>query len=262
MASPNPDDHRDEREDLQLPVSRRTLLQAGALASATVVPAGASGRVAGKPGKKGGFGPGDAVIDREDPNPDGATVLAVLDVPISDWRVYGNEMVADHNPAYESDESVVIIAFDHHLHSGWPDWRRAKSGELFEGVVERGIKFYAFPRSRLDKTRSKRGGSFSPGAGVIDTDDSNPDPAVILALLDVPISDWIVYGNETVADHNPDYDPDEPVVIVAYEDRLHSGWPNWRGAESDTLFDGVVERGIKFHAFPRSRLDRRRSNGR
>jgi hypothetical protein len=258
MASPNADDHRDEREDIHLPVSRRTLLQTGALASATVMPVSASGRAASKPKNKGKLGPGDAVIDREDSDPDAAVVLDLLDVPISDWNVFGNETVADQNPRYNPKKSVVIVAFESHLDAGWPDWGQAESNFLFEGVMERGIKFHAFPRTRLRRSRPKHRGGFSPGATVVDGDDSDPDRATVLTLPGVPISDWTVFGNETVADHNPGYESDEPVVIVVFEHLLDTGWPDWDQAKPNKLFDGVVQRGIKFHAFPKGRLDSHR----
>lgn len=262
MTSPNEDDHREEGEPIQLPVSRRTLLQTGALASAPVIPVGATGRAAGKPGKKGRLGPGDAVIDREDSDPDTAVVLAMLDVPISEWNVYGDETVADQNPRYNPKKPVVIVAFESHLDSGWSDWRQAESNSLFEGVVERGIKFHAFPQNRLRRSRTNSRGGFSPGDAVIDGDDPDPDPATVLTVPDVQIGDWTVYGDETVADQNPGHNPKEPLVIVAFDDHLDAGWPDWEQANPNRLFDGVVEQGIKFHAFPKRRLDRRRSKGR
>lgn len=103
------------------------------------------------------------------------------------------------------------------------------------------------------------GGSLHPGVPVVDSEDPDPDPAIVIDHLDVPIGDWIVYGDETVADQNPSYDPEDPVVIVVFEHHLDSGWTGWRQARPGTLFDGVVTRGIKFHAFPRARLDRHRS---
>lgn len=262
MASPNADDHRDDREGSQLPVSRRTLVMTGAFATAPMVPVGATGRAAGKPGKNGRLALGDSVIDREDSNPDTGVVLALLDVPINDWNVYGNETVADQNPRYNPRKPVAIVAFESHLDSGWSNWRQADSNSLFEGVVDRGIKFHAFPRTRLLRSRTKSRGGVSPGTTVTDGDDSDPHAATVLTVPGVPIKEWTVYGNETVAEQNPGYNPEEPVVIVAFEHRLDAGWPDWEQAKPNRLFDGVVERGIKFHAFPRGRLDSSRSRGR
>lgn len=94
------------------------------------------------------------------------------------------------------------------------------------------------------------------GEYVSDSATDDGDLAVVVATPDATVADWVVYGDETVADHNPDYDPDEPVVVVAFERLLDAGWGGWTDASSADLFDAVVERGIKFHAFPASRLQR------
>lgn len=95
---------------------------------------------------------------------------------------------------------------------------------------------------------------------MIDSHDPDPDPAIVLKIPEVLIRDWDVFGRYTVADHHPNYDPKDRVVIVAFESLLESGWPEWRRAEPDMLFDGVTEQGIKFHAFPQARLERGRPN--
>ena len=96
---------------------------------------------------------------------------------------------------------------------------------------------------------------FEPGDYVLDSEDDDADPAVVIHALDVPIDDWTVHGEQTVADQNPDYSETEPVVIVTYEDRLEKHWESWANREPEDLFDEVTDRGIKFHAFPASRLE-------
>lgn len=95
------------------------------------------------------------------------------------------------------------------------------------------------------------------GEFVSDGDDGTPDLAVVVRAFDgVPAESWTVYGDESVADQNPRYDPGETVVLVAYEGLLDAGWNGWRTADPAALLDEVVDRGVKFHAFPRSRLRR------
>ena len=96
---------------------------------------------------------------------------------------------------------------------------------------------------------------FKPGDYVLDSEDDDADPAVVIHALDVPIDDWTVHGEQTVADQNPTYSETEPVVIVTYEDRLEKHWESWANREPEDLFDEVTDRGIKFHAFPASRLE-------
>lgn len=158
MRSRKDEVETDEGTSGDLSVSRRTVLVTGVLSSGTVVPVTAApsavvGRARG--GGEGGDRTGERVVDREDPDPDAAVVIAELDVPIADWLVYGHETVADHNPRYDASEPVVVVAFEHRLESAWPDWRRGGPGSLFDGVVERGIKFHAFPRSRLERRRPR-----------------------------------------------------------------------------------------------------------
>lgn len=158
MTSPNSGQHQSTaRRADELPVSRRNVLKTGVLASGTVVLMEATGTAAARPDGNDGYRPPVPVTDSDDPDPDPAIVINWLDVPIRDWIVFGNETVADQNPTYDPEDRLVIVAFEHLLDSGWPDWRRANPATLFEGVVERGIKFHAFPEARLDKGRPNRG---------------------------------------------------------------------------------------------------------
>lgn len=135
-------------------VSRRAILKTGAVASGTLGLGKVTGRAADRRGGKAGFPEGTHVVDMEDVDPDPAVVINMLDVRISDWIVYGNETVADQNPTYDPEDRVVIVAFEHLLEQEWPDWRRNPPYRLFEGVVDRRIKFHAFPRARLERCRS------------------------------------------------------------------------------------------------------------
>lgn len=155
MPAPHSDQNwRPLDDELEWRLSRRTVLKTGGLASGTLGLGSKIEPAAARREDEGRFSEGVPVIDREDPDPDTAIVINVLDVPISEWIVFGSETVADHNPTYDSDDQVVIVTFDHRLDSGWSDWRRARPATLFDGVVSRGIKFHAFPRARLDRRRS------------------------------------------------------------------------------------------------------------
>lgn len=143
-----------------------------------------------------------------------------------------------------------------HRFDNWPLSRRSilKSGAFTSGAVA------LLESTGRAAARRKGDDRFNPSVPVIDSHDPDPDPAIVLKTPDVPIRDWDVFGRYTVADHNPNYDPRGRVVIVAFESLLDSGWPKWRRAQPDTLFDEVTERGIKFHAFPQARLERGRPN--
>lgn len=95
------------------------------------------------------FVPGTTVLDSEAATPDEAIVLLEPGIPIDDWMVDPGQSVADHNPAYEPTDSVVIVAFERVLSRKWPEWQSVSAVELFGGVTARSIKFYAFPSARL-----------------------------------------------------------------------------------------------------------------
>lgn len=158
MTSPNSDQHRGkDRERAKRSFSRRAFLMTGAIASGTLAIGDVTGRSADRREGKGGFPEGTPVVDGEDPDPDPAIVINSLNVPISDWVVYSDETVADHNPTYDPEDRVVIIAFEDILEQGWPNWRRNPPHRLFDGVVDRSIKFHAFPQARLERPRSTGG---------------------------------------------------------------------------------------------------------
>lgn len=97
------------------------------------------------------------------------------------------------------------------------------------------------------------------GDRVEDREDDSPDEAIVIKLPEERADEWIVFGNETVAYQNRDlpYRDDEEVALVTFTSLLEeSDWAHWMAADPEDLFYEVVSRGIKFHAFPKSRLRR------
>lgn len=92
---------------------------------------------------------GDEVVDEEADDPKDAVVVLTPDATVSDWEVNEGETVSDHNPEYDDDTPVVIVAFVEDLDEWWEDWREYEPHELFDEMCERGHKFYAFPKERL-----------------------------------------------------------------------------------------------------------------
>lgn len=159
MTESNPDyDPPTAESVLERHVSRRWLMEAGASTAGALALGSVATPAAAKSNGNGGFRPPVPVLDRDDPDPDPAIVIAGLDVPISDWIVFEGETVADQNPSYDPEDRVVIVAFERLLDDGWPDWRRARPHDLFDGVVARGVKFHAFPETRLLRGRSTGNG--------------------------------------------------------------------------------------------------------
>lgn len=96
------------------------------------------------------------------------------------------------------------------------------------------------------------------GDYVIDTEDDDPDLAVVVQRPDVPIES-VVVGDEdekrTVAEDNPQYEPTEPAVKVVFvESGLDTHWEDWTDAPPDRLYAGAQNNGVKIYTFPQSRL--------
>lgn len=99
-----------------------------------------------------------------------------------------------------------------------------------------------------------------PGEYVIDADDDEPDLAVVLHESETSIAEWTIDAPEgkerTVADDNPAYSNEEPVVVVAFvESGLNQEWPGWTEADPDDLYDGVQAHDVNRYHFPASRLE-------
>jgi len=94
------------------------------------------------------------------------------------------------------------------------------------------------------------------GDYVIDTDDDDADLAVVVHRPDVPIEEILVRDEErTVADDNPDYDPDEDAVVMAFvESGLDQHWAEWTDTAPGELYERTQEHGVKCYTFPESRL--------
>ncbi len=98
-----------------------------------------------------------------------------------------------------------------------------------------------------------------PGDYVIDREDDEPNLAVVLHHSETPIGEWEIDppggDRRTVAADNPDYDADEPVVVVAFvESGLDPHWSGWTDADPADLYEGAQDSDVKLYHFPGSRL--------
>ena len=83
----------------------------------------------------------------------------------------------------------------------------------------------------------------SVGDRVIDTDDDNPDEAVVIARPpETTIAEWEFPTNEgpmTTANTNPEYPADAQLVLVSFLSDLNGYWEEWTDADPADLRDGV-----------------------
>lgn len=97
---------------------------------------------------------------------------------------------------------------------------------------------------------------FAVGVRVMDRDDDDPNPAVVVALPDEP-----AYAREidaldgaSVADVNPEYGASGAVATVAYTDDLDAALDVWCEAAPDALARICVDEDVRTYDFPTARL--------
>ena len=97
---------------------------------------------------------------------------------------------------------------------------------------------------------------YSPGDIVVDREDSDPNLAVVVNRPPVPAEEWNVpVGDEdeeiTVADENPEYDPEANVIVVAFHHDLVESHPDWSKSEGSLR---LTEAKCSTYTFPPGRL--------
>lgn len=102
------------------------------------------------------FSPGDVVVDRDDDNPDPALVVnCIPGVSADEWEVHGGQTVAEANPKYPEDASVIVVVFEENFDYDALEWNREEPIALTE-LNDTPMKQYSFPAPRLvrDEQRS------------------------------------------------------------------------------------------------------------
>jgi hypothetical protein len=102
---------------------------------------------------------------------------------------------------------------------------------------------------------------FRPGDLVVDVEDADTDAdeAVVVNVPPVAARDWDAYTTDdgdtvSVAEDNPGYSPDAPVVVVAFADELGDARPEYDG--NGPLALAPLTDDVMVYGFPEARLDR------
>jgi hypothetical protein len=95
---------------------------------------------------------------------------------------------------------------------------------------------------------------FTVGDVVLDTHQESPNPAVVLNLPPKHASEWIAYADTTIAEDNPEYPDESPIVVVAFYDDLAEHAEELLWPESPVPLTELSDYGIKDYAFPLDRL--------
>lgn len=94
------------------------------------------------------------------------------------------------------------------------------------------------------------------GDFVIDRDDDDPDLAVVVNLPDATAQEWNTKdGTSTVAEDNPEYPPDDPIVVVVFFDALRAYDPDWNSFDGENRsLKRLARNNVPFYGFQVSKL--------
>lgn len=98
--------------------------------------------------------------------------------------------------------------------------------------------------------------AFAIGERVYDREDDNQNTAIVANTPPIPANDWEVYGGPTtVADDNPDYPAETPIVMATFENDL-SNLDDW-DQETYLSTSELSAADAPYYTFPTPRLTRR-----
>lgn len=93
------------------------------------------------------------------------------------------------------------------------------------------------------------------GETVLDRDDADADPAVVVNTPSIPASEWDIPRIEkTTAEDNPAYPADAVVAVVVYEDDLDDVFPEW-GRDQPIAMTTLNNARVDHYSFPAPRLE-------
>lgn len=106
-------------------------------------------------------------------------------------------------------------------------------------------------RSETDDTQ------FLPGTVVVDREDREPTPAVVINRPPCTCNEWVAYRDSetdrevTVAEDNPEYDSESDLVVVAFRETLEEQDPEKLPIEEPIQ---LAELNCRHYGFPKGRL--------
>ncbi|MFC6965100.1 hypothetical protein ACFQL7_28225 [Halocatena marina] len=98
---------------------------------------------------------------------------------------------------------------------------------------------------------------FAIGDVVQDREDNDPNDAIVVNLPSKTAAEWIArqgsWGEATVAEDNPTYPADAPIVVVVFADALREAFPDWE-RETPLALTAVNRSDASHYSFPAPRL--------
>ncbi len=101
--------------------------------------------------------------------------------------------------------------------------------------------------------------AFAIGAVVHDREDDNPNDAIVVNRPSKTATEWIArrgsWSEKTVAEDNPEYPADAPVIVVVFADALQAAFPDWE-EDAPLALTAINESDASHYSFPAPRLRR------
>lgn len=101
--------------------------------------------------------------------------------------------------------------------------------------------------------------AFAIGAVVQDREDDNPNDAIVVNRPLKTVTEWIArrgsWSEKTVAEDNPEYPADAPVIVVVFADALQAAFPDWE-EDAPLALTAINESDASHYSFPAPRLRR------
>jgi ParB family chromosome partitioning protein len=92
-----------------------------------------------------------------------------------------------------------------------------------------------------------------PTGAIVEDVEAKSQDAIVINTPSKTAAEWTVDDDRTVADDNPEYPADDPIVVVLHRSQVEEHIPLYSGGVLP--LSKVCEVGIKLYAFPLSRLD-------
>ncbi|WP_248910776.1 hypothetical protein [Halocatena marina] len=99
--------------------------------------------------------------------------------------------------------------------------------------------------------------TFAIGDVVQDRENDDPNDAIVVNLPSKTAAEWIArqgsWGEATVAEDNPAYPADAPIVVVVFADALREAFPDWE-RETHLTLTAINRSDASHYSFPAPRL--------
>ncbi len=96
---------------------------------------------------------------------------------------------------------------------------------------------------------------FAIGAVVHDREDDDPNDAIVVNTPDQPAKEWHAHNGKSVAEDNPAYSADAPIIVVVFADALRAAFPDWE-EDAPLPLTAINDSDASHYSFPAPRLRR------